>query len=62
MGVRLAAVFGEALAALATGWLAHDQVSHRGRVAMHCGLTLVNFDRLLLLITVSERRLLAMVR
>jgi hypothetical protein len=29
---------------------------------MHCGLTLVNFDRLLLLITVSERRLLAMVR
>jgi hypothetical protein len=29
---------------------------------MHCGLTLVNFDRLLLLITASERRLLAMVR
>ena len=61
MGVLLSAAFGGISAVFAVGYVLHDPVSRLWPVAMLWGLTLVNLDRLLLLITPSKGRLLAMV-
>ncbi len=60
MGVLLTASFGGASAAFAVSFVLHAPVTRLWPVAVFWGLTLANIDRLLLLITASKSRLLAM--
>ena len=61
MGVLLTALFGGASAAFALSYVLHVPVSALWLVAVFWALTLANIDRLLLLITTSKNRLLAMI-
>jgi len=60
MGVLLTAVFGGASAALAVSYVLGEPVARLWPVGVFWALTLANIDRLLLLITASKGRLLAM--
>jgi hypothetical protein len=61
MGVLLTAMFGGASAAFAVSYVLHAPVARLWPVAVFWALTLANIDRLLLLITASKSRLLAMI-
>jgi hypothetical protein len=60
-GVLLTGLFGGAAAALAVSYALHEPVRRLWPVALFWALTLVNIDRLLLLVTGSRSRLWAMV-
>ena len=60
MGVLLTALFGGASAAFAVSYVLQDAVTRLWPIAVFWTLTLANIDRLLLLITASKGRLLAM--
>jgi len=60
MGVLLTALFGGASAAFAVSYVLGEPVARLWLIAAFWALTLANIDRLLLLITASKGRLLAM--